>query len=130
MLGDGAPLNDSIAEVLRLCRTLAYLQTAQAELLNSTAVSSGLRPFEVRLPSGCIQETDANFKGDLVSGVLNNTRDGDQCCQQCRWPFSYGVCDLQDHAFPQIQHFNLYSRHVLTIDLQSPPTSCCMRAPL
>lgn len=66
------------------CRTLAYLQAAQKELLNSTDVSNGLRPFEVRLPSGCIQETDANFKGDLVSGVLNNTKDGDQCCQQCR----------------------------------------------
>lgn len=67
-----------------LCRTLEYLQTAQAELVNSTDVNNGLRPFEVRLPSGCIQETDANFKGDLVSGVLNNTMDGDQCCQRCR----------------------------------------------
>ena len=38
----------------------------------------------MRLPSGCIQETDANYRGDLVSGVLNNTRDGDQCCQLCR----------------------------------------------
>lgn len=66
------------------CRTLAYLQMAQAALMNATAVSSGLRPFEVRLPSGCIQETDANFKGDLVTGVLNNTMDGDRCCQLCR----------------------------------------------
>ena len=66
------------------CRTLAYLKAAQAQLVNATAVGNGLRPFEVRLPSGCIQETDANYRGDLVSGVLNNTMDGDQCCQLCR----------------------------------------------
>ena len=66
------------------CRTLAYLKAAQAQLVNATAVGNGLRPFEVRLPSGCIQETDANYKGDLVSGVLNNTMDGYQCCQLCR----------------------------------------------
>ena len=70
--------------IVAFCRTLAYLQTAQAMLLNATNVSSGLRPFEVRLPAGCIQETDANFEGDLVSGVLNNTMEGDQCCQLCR----------------------------------------------
>lgn len=66
------------------CRTLAYLKAAQAQLVNATAVGNGLRPFEVRLPSGCIQETDANYRGDLVSGVLNNTMDGDRCCQLCR----------------------------------------------
>ena len=63
---------------------MAYLKAVQAQLVNATAVGNGLRPFEVRLPSGCIQETDANYRGDLVSGVLNNTMDGDQCCQLCR----------------------------------------------
>ena len=66
------------------CRTLAYLQAAQAQLLNATNIDGGLRPTEVRLPLGCIQEEDANYKGTLVSPVLNNTRDGDQCCQICR----------------------------------------------
>lgn len=69
---------------LLCCRTLAYLQAAQAQLLNATNINGGLRPTEVRLPSGCIQEEDANYKGTLVSPVLNNTMDGDQCCQMCR----------------------------------------------
>ena len=73
-----------------LCyRTLAYLQAAQAQLLNATNIDGGLRPTEVRLPSGCIQEEDANYKGNLVSPVLNNTMDGDQCCQMCRCECSH-----------------------------------------
>ena len=65
--------------------------------MNATAVGNGLRPFEVRLPSGCIQETDANYRGDLVSGVLNNTMDGDQCCQLCRSV----PTTLQGYLYPQ-----------------------------
>ena len=80
------------------CRTLAYLKAVQAQLVNATAVGNGLRPFEVRLPSGCIQETDANYKGDLVSGVLNNTMDGDQCCQLCRSV----PTTLQGHLYSQL----------------------------
>ncbi len=79
----------------RLCRrTLAYLQVAQAQLLNATAINGGLRPTEVRLPSGCIQEEDANYKGELVSPVLDNTMDGDRCCQMCR-------CDCHDPRSPE-----------------------------
>lgn len=54
------------------------------QLDNTTDVEGGLRPTEVRLPAGCIQETDANYKGDAVSGVLNGTMSGDACCQHCR----------------------------------------------
>ena len=72
------------------------------QLANSTAVGDGLRPFEVRLPSGCIEETDANYKGDLVSGVLNNTMDGDQCCQLCRCV----PAPLQDYLNPELHVCN------------------------
>ena len=54
------------------------------ELGNSSSVNGGLRPTEVRLPSGCIEEIDANYKGDLLTDILPNTTSGDMCCQACR----------------------------------------------
>ena len=83
-------------DVIFCCRTLAYLQTVQAQLANSSNVGTGLRPTEVHLPSGCIQETDANYKGDLVGGVISNTMDGDACCQLCRYPCI--PCALSDQS--------------------------------
>jgi len=82
--------------VIFCCRTLAYLQTVQAQLANSSNVGTGLRPTEVHLPSGCIQETDANYKGDLVGGVISNTMDGDACCQLCRYPLIH--CTLSNQS--------------------------------
>ena len=71
---------------VRARRVLSYLQGIQAQVSNgsSAAVGSGLRPTEVLLSSGCIEEIDANYKGDLLSGVLSNVASGDACCQQCR----------------------------------------------
>jgi hypothetical protein len=71
---------------MRTRRLLSYLQGIQAQVSNGSAgaVGGGLRPTEVLLGSGCIEEIDANYKGDLLSGVLANTASGDVCCKQCR----------------------------------------------
>ena len=68
------------------CRVLAYLQVIQGEVSNSSsaAVGGGLRPTEVTLNAGCIEEVDANYKGDLLSGVLSSVKSGDDCCAKCR----------------------------------------------
>ena len=73
--------------VIPCCRVLDYLNDIQGKLKNPSGVGSGLRPSEVRLPSGCIEEIDANYKGDLVSGVLTSVQSGDTCCQKCQCAF-------------------------------------------
>ena len=65
-------------------RTWRYLQSIQEEISNSSNVSGGLRPTEIRLRSGCIEEIEANYKGDAVSDILPNISGGDECCQNCR----------------------------------------------
>ena len=63
---------------------LAYLQGVQSQAGSPAPGSSGLRPTEVQLPSGCVQEVDANYKGDLLSGVIASQQSGDTCCQRCK----------------------------------------------
>ena len=64
----------------------AYLQGIQGQLNDSSgaAVGGGLRPTEVNLSAGCVEEIDANYKGALLSDVLSNVKSGDDCCAQCR----------------------------------------------
>ncbi|CAK0786944.1 hypothetical protein CVIRNUC_010158 [Coccomyxa viridis] len=131
----GAPCNRPIPA---LNGTLAYLKAAQAQLVNATAVGNGLRPFEVRLPSGCIQETDANYRGDLVSGVLNNTMDGDRCCQLCRsskgcnvwvWcPLTSG-CQTGSGSFPYLGCQLKHQAYVSTSAAPQPLPSAWSRGP-
>ncbi|CAL8464922.1 g4457 [Coccomyxa elongata] len=61
---------------------LSYLQSIQAEVSGSPA---GSPPSGQQLaPSGCIQESDANYKGDLLSDVLMGVQTADACCQACK----------------------------------------------
>ena len=69
-----------------LCRSvLEYLQGVKAQVGSPAAGGAGqLRPTEVQLPSGCVEEVDANYKGDLLSGVIASQQSGDACCQRCK----------------------------------------------
>lgn len=62
--------------------TLAYLQSIQAQIFGSP---SGSPPSgQQQWPSSCTQESDANYKGDLLSDVLTGVQSADACCQACK----------------------------------------------
>ncbi len=51
------------ADTCVVCSTLEYLQYVATQLPNATAQTGGLRPTELRAPSGCIAELNTNYKG-------------------------------------------------------------------
>ncbi|BDA50525.1 hypothetical protein COCOBI_16-2010 [Coccomyxa sp. Obi] len=76
--------------------------------------------------SGCIQEIDANYKGDLLSDVLTGVQSADACCQACKAKqgcniFVYcpavGSCDTGGGSFPY-QGCQLKSQPALTASSQ------------
>ena len=71
-----------------------YLQFVQKNISQTKNVNSGLTPTEVPLPSGCIEEIDANYVGDNVSDVITNGTfiTADDCCQKCRCACSALAC--------------------------------------
>lgn len=78
-------------------RTWTYLLSVKDAVSNSSNVSGGLRPTEIRLRSGCIEEIEANYKGDLVSDVLASIPGGDECCQACRSASTFSGNPLSAH---------------------------------
>lgn len=59
----GSRLNGGWADACVACSTLEYLQYVATQLPNATAQAGGLRPTELRAPSGCIAELNTNYKG-------------------------------------------------------------------
>ena len=49
--------------LLYACSTVQYLQFVAAQLPNATAALDGLRPTELRAPSGCVAEPSADYMG-------------------------------------------------------------------
>ncbi|KAK9837102.1 hypothetical protein WJX81_002894 [Elliptochloris bilobata] len=82
--GGGATTTSCNGPLPALNDTVQYLQYAGAQLPNATAASDGLRPTELRAPSGCIAEPSADYKGDAVGEAVQNVRTYDACCQLCR----------------------------------------------
>ena len=68
------------------CRAVQYLKNVQKNVSSLDNVNSGLKPTEIPLPSGCIEEIDANYEGDNVSGIiLDGTQlTADDCCMKCK----------------------------------------------
>jgi hypothetical protein len=95
--GSSAPYTkETNTSSLMCCSTWDYLKAVREQLSNSSDIKGGLRPTEVRLPSGCIEEIDANYKGELLSDVLPNTTSGDACCQSCRYQASSSTCRISE----------------------------------
>ena len=65
-----------------------HLQAAQVNVSNPSLINGGVKPTELRLPSGCIQELDSNYMGTTVSGILTaaagTSQTVDTCCQKCK----------------------------------------------
>ena len=56
-------LDGGWADTCVACSTLEYLQHVATQLPDATAQAGGLRPTELRAPSGCIAELNTNYKG-------------------------------------------------------------------
>ena len=69
-----------------ICSALQYLQDVQKNVSQTKNVDNGLKPTEILLPSGCIEEIDANYEGTDVSGIITNGTQltADDCCQLCQ----------------------------------------------
>ncbi|CAL8464903.1 g4438 [Coccomyxa elongata] len=118
--------------------TWTYLLGVRDAVSNSSLVSNGLRPTEVRLQSGCIEEIEANYQGDLISNVLPNTAGSNQCCQACRnttgcnvwvWcPLSSG-CTTGSGVFPFLGCQLKYQANVSTSAAPQPLPQAWSRGP-
>ena len=81
------------SEVLTLtraagCSLVSFLQAAQQNVSNPSTINNGTKPTELYLPTNCILEQDANYKGSSVSGILTpasgSTQTANDCCKKCR----------------------------------------------
>ena len=65
---------------------MEYLQFVQKNISSLKNVNGGLKPTEVPLPSGCIEELDANYEGENVSGIITDgsSLTADDCCLKCK----------------------------------------------
>ena len=76
----------SLSKSCLSCSAVQYLQAVAKNVSSLQNVNNGLKPTEVSLPSGCIEEIDANYEGDTVSDILTDPAGltADDCCLKCK----------------------------------------------
>lgn len=121
-LANGESGNPCAPSDHKLDSAVQYLQAVAKNVSSLQNVNNGLKPTEVSLPSGCIEEIDANYEGDTVSDILTDPAGltADDCCLKCKqnsqcnvftYCPNYGGCKYGDNqTFPfqgcQLKHQN------------------------
>ncbi|KAL3146019.1 hypothetical protein ABBQ38_015377 [Trebouxia sp. C0009 RCD-2024] len=78
---------------------------------NTSNLDGGLRPTELRLPGGCISESNTNYAGKVLQEIRTNKTSQGDCCAACQanpdcnvwvWCASFSGCMYgNNQVFPQ-----------------------------